>query len=73
MDAPRYRLRLLGGLTLEQSGDVKQTSLVQGRRLALLALVARGGAGARRDTLSAYLWPDSDPDRARNSLNQAVF
>ena len=73
MHVPRYRLRVLGGLTLEQPSDVKQAPPVQGRRLALLALLARGTPGVRRETLSSHLWPESDPDRARNALNQAVF
>ena len=73
MNTSPHRLRVLGGLTLDQSGGAIPTTPVQARRLALLALLARGTPGVRRETLSTYLWPESDPDRARNALNQAVF
>jgi hypothetical protein len=42
--------------------------------LALLALVAgHGDQGVSRDKLLAYLWPESDEARARNSLKQVLF
>ena len=73
MDTSPHRLTVLGGLTLELSGGEPPSTPVQGRRLALLALLARAPRGVRRETLASYLWPESDPDRARNALNQAVF
>ncbi|MFN0099568.1 MAG: protein kinase domain-containing protein, partial [Gemmatimonadaceae bacterium] len=46
----------------------------QKRRLALLALVdAAGERGISRDKLLAYLWPESDPERARGALAQALY
>ena len=46
----------------------------QPRRLALLALVARSGErGVSRDKAIAVLWADTDEDRARRSLAQALY
>lgn len=73
MTAPVHRLRAFGGLTLEQTGVDAPVGSIQGRRLALLAFLARGTPGVRREGLAAQFWPDSDADRARNALNQAVF
>jgi DNA-binding SARP family transcriptional activator/TolB-like protein/Tfp pilus assembly protein PilF len=43
------------------------------RPLALLALLAvNGGRGLSRDAIVALLWPESEPERARNSLSQAI-
>ena len=45
----------------------------QRRRLAILALLAVfGGRGLGRDKILAYLWPDSDIERARHNLNQLL-
>jgi DNA-binding SARP family transcriptional activator len=40
--------------------------------LAHLALSTRDG-GVRRDSLAALFWPDSDQERARHSLRQALY
>ena len=66
------RLRTLGRLSLHGAGDPGIATL--GRRpLALMALLAVAGArGVRRDKVIALLWPDSDEERARNSLSQAL-
>ena len=46
----------------------------QPRRLAVLALLARAGrTGVTREKILALLWPDEADDRARRSLNQAVY
>jgi len=46
----------------------------QPRRLALLALLARAGRpGITREKILALLWPDEPEERARRSLNQAVY
>jgi TolB-like protein/DNA-binding SARP family transcriptional activator len=45
----------------------------QRKGLALLALLAAAGErGMSREVLLAYLWPDSDEERARTSLKQLV-
>jgi serine/threonine-protein kinase len=68
------RLRVFGGISLS-SGDAPLTgAATQRRRLALLALLAVAGErGVSRDKLVAYLWPESDAERARHVLNQLVY
>lgn len=47
---------------------------VQRRRLGLLALLAVARQrGVTRDKLIGYLWPDSNPDRARHLLSDSVY
>jgi DNA-binding SARP family transcriptional activator/TolB-like protein len=66
------RLRTFGGLSL-QGGSEAITSTVGKRPLALLALLAVAGArGVRREKAVALLWPESDEERGRNSLSQAL-
>ena len=49
-------------------------SAAQPRRLAVLAVVARGGKrGASRAKLLAMLWPDADEDQGRRVLTQALY
>jgi DNA-binding SARP family transcriptional activator/tetratricopeptide (TPR) repeat protein len=68
------RLQTLGGLALERDGTPLIGAAPRRRLLALLALVAGHGThGLTRDKLLAYLWPESDTSRARNSLKQALF
>lgn len=74
MAGPTLRLFTLGGLTLERDGQ--PIGGIGNRKvpLMLLALLAGHGAqGISRDKLVAYLWPDSDEARARNSLKQVLF
>ena len=48
--------------------------VVQRHRIALLALLSLGpGHGLSRERLLGYLWPESEPERARQLLNQAVY
>lgn len=68
-----FSLKLLGGASLEDDGEVLTGRAVHRHRLALLALLA--GAHPRvssRDKLIAWLWPERDSERARGLLNQAV-
>jgi DNA-binding SARP family transcriptional activator len=68
------RLCTLGRLSLERDGVPVGGIASRRRFLALLALVAGHGVrGISRDKLLAYLWPESDTERARNSLKQALF
>ena len=68
-----FRLRTLGGLTLERGGEPHGGPATQRRRLALLALTASADArGIAREKLAAYLWPESEPARARHSLDDAL-
>ena len=55
-------------------GNVVTGAAAQPRRLAVLALLARAGrAGVTREKILALLWPDEVDERARRSLNQAVY
>lgn len=48
--------------------------MVQRRRLAVLALLARAGErGMSRDKLVGYLWPESETEKARRVLAQAIY
>lgn len=70
------RFRILGGLELRDAeGNEVRSVLAQPRRTALLACLAFSGEAGflRRDTLMGRLWPDSPQDRARHSLNQALY
>ncbi len=67
-----FRLRAYGGLTLERDGAPYTGPATQRRRLAVLAVLAASDTGVSRDRLMAFLWPDSDPARARHSLDEAL-
>ncbi len=68
-----FRLRALGGLSLESDGVLYTGAASQRRRLALLALLASaGGRGLSREKLVAYLWPEADEARGRHSLDDAL-
>lgn len=65
------RLRTLGGLAVDPA--VLNYAAAHRRPLALLALLAVAGErGMTRDKLVAFLWPESDDERARNSLSKAL-
>ncbi len=68
-----FTLKLLGGASLEGDAGPLTGPAVQRHRLALLALLAAArGQGVSRDKLVAWLWPESDAERARGLLKQAV-
>ena len=68
------RLRTLGGLTIEDEKGPLAGAIARKRSLALLALVGLATEqGLSRDRVLAYLWPESDTDRARNNLKQTLF
>jgi DNA-binding SARP family transcriptional activator len=68
-------LRVLGGLELSMpSAAAAADLLARHKPLALLFFLVLGDpAGARRDTLLEQFWPESDAERARSSLRQAVY
>ena len=70
------RLATFGGVSLRPVGGnsgAEQKSLPR-RGLAVLVLLAAGPAsGVSRDTVVAYLWPESDEERARGALRQTLF
>ena len=67
-------LRTFGGLSLENGGRPIVGAAGQRRRLALLAVLAVADErGVSRDRLCALFWPESDAERARGALNQALY
>jgi TolB-like protein/DNA-binding SARP family transcriptional activator/Flp pilus assembly protein TadD len=67
-------LRLFGTASIEASGGPVPGRAAQGRRLALLAMLALArGRPITRDKLTALLWPESPTDRARHQLSDAVY
>jgi Tol biopolymer transport system component/DNA-binding SARP family transcriptional activator len=61
-------------LFLERDGQRLSGAASQPRRLALLALLAAAGEhGLTRDRMLALLWAETDEDRARRGLNQALY
>src|SRR3989442_2077466 len=68
------RLLTFGGLNVLVSGHATTGSRTRRRRLALLALLAVArDRGLNRDQVQAYLWPESDTERARHGLNQLGY
>ncbi|MEO8637152.1 MAG: BTAD domain-containing putative transcriptional regulator [Gemmatimonadales bacterium] len=70
------RLQLLGGVQLSATdGRDLRPLLGRPKRLALLAYLAarEGGSYARRDTLTALLWPEMDQTAARKAVRQALY
>ena len=68
------RLRCLGTLSLLRDGTALPAGAMQPRRLALLAVLAASrNRPQSRDRLAVLLWPDSDDERAKGSLAQAVY
>ncbi len=59
---------------MERDGQRLTGAASQPRRLALLALVAGSGEqGMTRDRLLGMLWSETDEERARKGLNQALY
>jgi predicted ATPase/DNA-binding SARP family transcriptional activator len=70
------RIRVLGTVDLRRADGAEASSvLAQPKRTALLAYLAVGGRTGvhRRDTLLGLFWPESSMERARHSLNQALY
>lgn len=68
-----HRLHLLGRAFLERESGYAEGAASRPRPLALLALLAVAGkVGIGRDKCLVYLWPESDTQRARNSLHQTL-
>jgi DNA-binding SARP family transcriptional activator len=69
------RLLTFGGLSVhDRNGALTTGAAAQPRRLAVLAVVARGGErGATRGKVLALLWPDADDAQGRRMLSQALY
>ena len=64
-------LRTFGGFAIERDGTSLDDISAHRKALALLAILAAQGSTSR-EGLMALLWPESDSERARGSLKQAV-
>ena len=70
-----FRIKCLGQLSVvDDAAQPVVGAAAQPRRLAILALLARAGdRGLSREKVIGFLWPDSDEERARRLLSQAVY
>jgi DNA-binding SARP family transcriptional activator/TolB-like protein len=68
-------LRTFGGLSLEKDREPIVVGVAAQRgRLAILAVLASSaGRGFSRDRLLPLFWPESDEERARGALKQAIY
>lgn len=67
-------LKLFGGASLETDAGPLHGPASQRRRIGLLARLALAGSqGLSRDKLIAYLWPESDTDKARHLLSDSLY
>lgn len=68
-------LRTFGGIRVaDEQGEPLGGAASQRRLLALLtALAVAGDRGLHREKLFTLLWPDSEEERARHSLTQALY
>lgn len=69
-----FSLRLFGGASIEGPDGPLTGRAAQRHRLALLAMLAASTRGGiTRDKLIAYLWPETDDERARRSLSDSIY
>jgi DNA-binding SARP family transcriptional activator len=69
------RLRTFGGLSLARDEEAPMTGApTQRRRLAIIAMLAVARErGLSRDKLLGTLWPESEQEKARHTLNQLLY
>lgn len=63
----------LGGFALQVNGVVAQSPATRKARALLAFLVMNSGVDTARERLLEIFWPDAEPDRARASLNTALY
>jgi TolB-like protein/DNA-binding SARP family transcriptional activator len=69
-----FSLRVFGGLSLEGPDGPVAGRAAQRPQLALLVLLATApNSGISREKLLAYLWPETDAERGRHLLSNAVY
>ena len=70
---PVLRLRALGSPSVEGRKGHLSGAAAQPKSLALLALLAAAGPrGVSRDKILAYLWPETESDKASHRLSQVL-
>lgn len=68
-----YCLRFLGGASIESETGALTGSVMQRRRLGLLALAAAAPLGSvSRDRAAALLFPEADAESARHAVSNAL-
>src|SRR5919108_1671945 len=68
------RLRTFGAVLVERDGELLGGAAAQRRVVALLAgLAVARDEGVSRDRMLGLLWPDSEPEKARQALAQALY
>ena len=68
------RLLTFGSLAVHGTEGPLSGAAAQPRRLAILAVMARGGQrGAARGKLLSLLWPDADDEQGRRVVTQALY
>ena len=68
-----YRIETLGGLSVTGGVGPLTGAATQRKTMLLLAVLAASGPqGISRERLLALFWPESDADRARHALKQAL-
>lgn len=67
------RLKLLGGATIEEDGDVLVNAVARRHPLALLAILATSAASSvSRSKIVGMLWPETSESKARRRLNACL-
>jgi DNA-binding SARP family transcriptional activator len=66
-------LVLFGGLRVARAGSSEGVVSVRTRLICLAVIAMAGERGVRRERLLSLLWPDSDDERGRTALRQALF
>ena len=68
-----YRIETFGGLAITGGTSPPTGAATQRKTMLLLAVLAASGEqGISREKLLGLFWPDSDTERARNALKQAL-
>ncbi len=69
-----FRLRLLGGVSIDGADGPLTGRAVHRHRLGLLAILAAStSSNVSRDKIITYLWPESDARRARRALADSIY
>lgn len=68
------RLRTFGAPFVERDGEAMEGAARQRRVIALLTILADAGIrGASRDRVLSLLWSESEPEKGRQALTQALY